>query len=74
MTNPEKARSIYGNHETFEQLLKEDYPKWKRYLKNGNDIWRRYPWMSIPRIGAEVRGEEDRLIDLEGLEYRPVTL
>lgn len=54
-TNPEKARMIGGEHQTFRSLLENDFTKWQSYIKSCSDIWRRYPWMTIEEIRSEVR-------------------
>jgi len=55
-TNPFKVRVRAGVRETFQTLLGDDFARWRSYIKKKEcDIWRRYPWMSIESIKAEVQ-------------------
>lgn len=56
MTNPQKARCLNGRHEKLIDLLGQPhYDKWVKCIKDAaSDIWRRYPWMTIEQIRAEV--------------------
>lgn len=56
MTNPEKVRCFCGQRVVFETAMgKEVYSRWTRLIKNpSEDIWLRYPWMSLEEIVAEV--------------------
>ncbi len=55
-TNPEKVRIKNGFRETFADLLgASDYVRWSTAIKAGGDLWRRYPFMTIDEIKAEVQ-------------------
>jgi hypothetical protein len=55
-TNPEKVRIYNNNRETFEKLLGADYWRWVTAIKSGGDLWRRYPFMTMDELKAEVQG------------------
>ncbi|MBL8230541.1 MAG: hypothetical protein JNL98_18770 [Bryobacterales bacterium] len=56
MTNPEKVRCVGGQREVFQTIMgPEQFSRWSRLIKMpSEDIWLRYPWMTIDEIRAEV--------------------
>jgi hypothetical protein len=56
MTNPEKVRCFCGQRVVFATAMgKEVYTRWVKLIKDpAEDIWLRYPWMSIEEIIEEV--------------------
>lgn len=56
-TNPEKVRIRNGARDTFADLLgNDDYLRWTTAIKAGGDLWRRYPFMTVEELKAEVQG------------------
>jgi hypothetical protein len=56
MTNPEKVRCFCGQRVVFATAMGKDvYTRWVKLIKDpAEDIWLRYPWMSIEEIIEEV--------------------